>query len=207
MSRSQFKYDRDNLNYNKLDDSLSARVWRVVIYIAAILVIAIVLNVAYSIFFDTPRERQIRRENELLQEQYQALSQRKNRVDTVMSEIERIDRDIYRIIFETEPVSHEGFPGSELAYQNLLQTSSERIVTTVALKSDSMMAWDRYTGSQYDVLMIKCENRSEMLSSIPAIQPIDNPDLTLIASGYGRCTTGWIFQHRWVPRSGPPPMV
>jgi flagellar biosynthesis/type III secretory pathway M-ring protein FliF/YscJ len=120
MSRSQFKYDPDNLNYNKLDDSLGAKVWRVVIYVAAVLVIAIVLNVIYSLFFDTPRERQIRRENELLQQQYQALSERKDRVDTVMNEIQRIDRDIYRIIFETEPVGHQGFPGSELTFQNLL---------------------------------------------------------------------------------------
>jgi murein DD-endopeptidase MepM/ murein hydrolase activator NlpD len=185
MSRSQFKYDPDNLNYNKLDDSLGAKVWRVVIYVAAVLVIAIVLNVIYSLFFDTPRERQIRRENELLQQQYQALSERKDRVDTVMNEIQRIDRDIYRIIFETEPVGHQGFPGSELTFQNLLQTSYGKIVTAAAMKSDSMLVRDRNTAPQYDVLMIKSENRREMLSSIPAIQPIEDPDLTLIASGYG----------------------
>jgi murein DD-endopeptidase MepM/ murein hydrolase activator NlpD len=48
-----------------------------------------------------------------------------------------------------------------------------------------MLVRDRNTAPQYDVLMIKSENRREMLSSIPAIQPIEDPDLTLIASGYG----------------------
>ena len=185
MARSQFKFDPDDLNYDKLNDSLPARIWRVVIYTAAIMVIAVLLNVVYSLFFDSPRERQIRRENELLQEQYDALHERKNRVDTVMQEIQRVDRDIYRVIFETEPVEQEMFPGSELTFQNLLRTSSEEIVYYTALKSDSLMALDQRSASMYDVLMIKGENRAEMLPRIPAIQPIENRDLTLIASGFG----------------------
>ena len=66
MEQSQFKFNPEDLNYRKLDDSLGARIWRIVIYVAAVVVIAVLLNVVYSLFFDTPRERQIRRENELL---------------------------------------------------------------------------------------------------------------------------------------------
>ena len=112
MPHSKFKFNPEDLNYNKLDNSLGARIWRVVVYVAAILVIAVLLNVVYSLFFDTPRERQIRRENEMLQEQYDALSERKRMVDTVMGEIQRIDRDIYRVIFETEPVEPEEIFGN-----------------------------------------------------------------------------------------------
>lgn len=185
MAGSQFKFNPEDLNYNKLDNSLSARVWRVVIYVAAILVMAIVLNVVYSLFFDTPRERQIRRENEILHEQYQALSERKSRVDTVMHEIQRIDRDIYRVIFETEPVAKEEFQGSGLSYQNLLHSTNKEVVYYTAGKSDSLMKHNRETGYLYDVLMIKGGNKKEMLTAIPAIQPISNPDFSLIASGFG----------------------
>ena len=185
MPRTQFKFNPEDLNYRKLDESLRARFWRVVVYVVAILVVAILLNVVYSIFFDTPRERQIRRENEMLQEQYDALSERKRRVDTVMQEIQQIDRDIYRVIFETEPMGMEMISGTGITYQNLLRTSSKDIVYYTALKSDSMIQHNDRTASQYDVLMIKSENRAEMLPAIPAIQPIGNPDLTLIASGFG----------------------
>ncbi len=185
MARSQFKFNPEDLNYDKLDDSLRARVWRIAIYIAAILVIAILLNVAYSLFFDTPRERQIRRENELLLEQYEILSERKRVVDTVMHEIQQIDKDIYRVIFETEPVEPGMNPGNDLNYQNLLHASNEEIVTFTAHKLDSLISHDKSTASMYDVLMIKGENRLDMLPAIPAIQPIENGDLTLIASGYG----------------------
>jgi murein DD-endopeptidase MepM/ murein hydrolase activator NlpD len=185
MEQSQFKFNPEDLNYRKLDDSLGARIWRIVIYVAAVVVIAVLLNVVYSLFFDTPRERQIRRENEMLLEQYEALSERKQMVDTVMQEVERIDRDIYRVIFETEPVETDEGNEAGLTYQNLLKTSDEEIVTGSARKLDSMIRHINRTESIYDILMIKGENRHEMLPAIPAIQPIDNRDLTLIASGFG----------------------
>lgn len=185
MTRSEFKFNPEDLNYDKLDNSLNARLWKVVIYAVAVLVMAILLNVVYSLFFDTPRERQIRRENEMLLEQYELLSERKSLVDTVMKEVQSIDKDIYRVIFETEPVETGMDPATELTYQNLLITADEEIVNTTALKLDSMIRHDEMTASMYDVLMIKGENRSEMLPAIPGVQPIDNKDLTLIASGYG----------------------
>ncbi len=185
MARSKFKFNPEDLNYDKLDDSLGARIWRIVIYVAAIVVIAVLLNVIYSLFFDTPRERQIRRENELLLEQYESLSERKLMVDTVMQEVQRIDKDIYRVIFDTEPVETGADSDVGNTYKNLLRTSDEKIVAVTAAKLDSLIGNDDMTASLYDVLMVKGTNRSEMLPAIPAIQPIENPDMTLIASGYG----------------------
>ncbi len=186
MEQSQFKFNPEDLNYRKLDDSLGARVWRIVIYVAAVLVIAVLLNVIYSLFFDSPRERQIRRENEMLLEEYEALSERKRMVDTVMQEVEQIDRNIYRVIFETEPVETYDNQATGLSYQKLLQTPDEEIVISSARKLDSMITHMNQSTSLYDRLMIKGENRLEMLPAIPAIQPIENKDLTLIASGYGQ---------------------
>jgi murein DD-endopeptidase MepM/ murein hydrolase activator NlpD len=185
MEQSQFKYNPKDLNYNKLDDSLGARIWRIAIYVVAVMVIAVLLNVVYSLFFDTPRERQIRRENEMLLKEYETLSDRKKVVDTVMQEVEQIDRDIYRVIFETEPVQPDMSQASGLTYQNLLLAQDVDIVNVSARKLDSMIRHFNETESAYDMLMIKGENRSEMLTSIPAIQPIENRDLTLIASGFG----------------------
>ncbi|HER08906.1 MAG TPA: M23 family metallopeptidase [Bacteroides sp.] len=185
MPRSHFKFNPDNLKYDAMDNSPGARIWRVVVYVAAVLVIAILLNVVYSLFFDTPRERQIRRENELLLEQYQALSERKSRVDTVMQEVRRIDKDIYRVIFETEPLQSQMHADRLQEYRELLLQPDEEIVSFTALKLDSMIARNDHTASYYDLLMIRGEKKAAMLPNIPAIQPIENKDLTLIASGFG----------------------
>jgi murein DD-endopeptidase MepM/ murein hydrolase activator NlpD len=103
-----------------------------------------------------------------------------------MSEVQRIDKDIYRVIFETEPVEKElDAPGSVMTYQNLIRTSNEEIVSYTVNKLDSIISHNESTASMYDVLLIKGENRVEMLPNIPAIQPIENRDMTLIASGFG----------------------
>jgi len=185
MAKSQFKFNPEDLNYDRLDDSLNARIWRIVIYVAAALVVAVLLNVVYSLFFDTPRERQIRNENRMLLEQYEELSVRKQTVDTVMQEVQAIDRDIYRVIFETEPVGLDSNPSTGVTFQNLLLTSNEEIVTRSAYKLDSLIRKDSLMASLYDMLMIRGENKAEMLPYFPAIQPIENRDLTLIASGFG----------------------
>ena len=185
MAKSQFKFDPEGMHYRELDDSLGSRVWRIVIYIFGILVLAVILNVAYSLFFDTPRERQIRKENEQLQDQYNALSQRKQQVDTVMKEIEEIDKDIYRVIFETEPVDPRDHQTQRLAYANLLLSSSEDIVYYTAGKSDSLLHQNKRSSPHYDMLLLKGTQKEDMLAHIPGIQPIDNPELNLLASGYG----------------------
>jgi murein DD-endopeptidase MepM/ murein hydrolase activator NlpD len=185
MEKCHFKFNPEDLNYNKLDDSLKARVWRIVVYVAAVVVIAVLLNVVYSLFFDTPKERQIRRENEMLLKEYETLSERKQMVDTVMQEVKRIDKDIYRLIFDTEPLQADENQATGLTYQNLWKESDEEIVTMSAHKLDSMIGQLNRSEPMYDVLMIKGDNRGEMLPAIPAIQPIENRDLTLVASGFG----------------------
>jgi len=89
------------------------------------------------------------------------------------------------VIFETEPVQPGESQTTGLTYQNLLKISDEEIVTSSSHKLDSMIRHIERSQSMYDVLMIKGENHLEMLPAIPAIQPIENRDLTLIASGFG----------------------
>ena len=56
-----------------------------------------------------------------------------------MQEVQRIDRDIYRVIFETEPVEAGESHAAGLTYQNLLRTPNKEIVNTTARKLDSMI--------------------------------------------------------------------
>ena len=76
MAKSQYKFNPDNVNFDKLDDSFRTRFWRVVIYICGALVMALLINFMYVLLFDSPKERQVRRENEELNRQYDILRDR-----------------------------------------------------------------------------------------------------------------------------------
>ncbi|PID91619.1 MAG: peptidase M23 [Bacteroidetes bacterium] len=185
MTGSQFKFDPENLKYASLDNSLKRRLGRIGLYAAAIIFIAILLNVLYSFFFDTPRERSIRHENEALREQYEILSQRKQMVDTVMSEVERIDKDIYRVIFETEPVDPGFYPGGGAEFQELMEAGNKEIVYYTAGRLDSLFLKKKRMQDVYVKTNYRADQYRKSLSAVPGIQPIANADLSLIASGFG----------------------
>ena len=100
---SQYKYNPEDLNFDKLDNRFRVRFWRIISYVFAALFIALILNIFFLVFFDSPRERMVRSENEELKQQYQVLQERKAMVDTVFNEIKQADENIFRMVFETEP--------------------------------------------------------------------------------------------------------
>jgi len=185
MGKSQYRFDQEEINFSKLKNNLGARLWRGFIFVLALIMAAVILNIIYSLFFDTPRERQVRRENELLRQQYEVLNNRKQMIDTVFKDVLATDKDIYRVIFETEPFEEDSAKGFIDPYIMLLSRSNELIVNETAVQLDSLLSYAERTNEEYDITRIQSVNQAEMLVYIPAIQPIENKDLTRTASGFG----------------------
>lgn len=173
------------MNFNELDNRFRVRFWRVISYIFAALFLAVILNVLFLVLFDSPRERMVRNENEELKRQYQVLQERKATVDTVFKEIDQTDENIFRLIFETEPTTADLEDNRSRSYATLKALTDKQIVSFTADRIDSVLNKTREEQIDYDILRIKSEDKSEMLTYIPAIQPVENRDLTRTASGYG----------------------
>ena len=187
MARTQFKYDPDNLRYFKLNHNLRSRVFRIFSWVAGSLVLAILLNIVYAFFFDTPRESQIRQENRALSQDYEFLAKKYNRVDTVLKEVRSIDENLYRTIFETEPVFRQGTnekegPGDLFHY---LSMNNNELVEKTSKELRGIHHKINIESAEYSHLMGFSGNKAEILTSLPAIQPIHNQDLTRTASGFG----------------------
>ncbi|MCB8995471.1 MAG: M23 family metallopeptidase [Bacteroidales bacterium] len=187
MPRVHFKYDPENLKYLKLNHNLRSRLFKSFSWIAGSLVLAIMFNILYAIFFDTPRESQARQENEALLQDYQFLSKKYNRVDTVLKEVRSIDENLYRTIFETEPVFRKGLDENEELnelFQYLSMTNNE-LVSLSHKELENIHENISLQEQEYRHLMSYSGEKSELLTSLPAIQPIRNKDLTRTASGFG----------------------
>jgi len=173
------------MNFNELENNFRVRFWRIFSYVIAIIFTAFILNILFILLFDSPRERMMRSENMELQRQYQILQDRKATVDTVFKEIYRTDENIFRLIFETEP-SESNIAAYQLnSYASLMSYTDEEIVMATANRIDSLLDKTRNEQLDYDILRIKSEDKAEMLTHIPSVQPIENEDLTRTASGYG----------------------
>jgi murein DD-endopeptidase MepM/ murein hydrolase activator NlpD len=187
MPRSHFKYDPDNLRYLKLNQNLRSRLFRIFSWIAGSLVLAILLNIIYAFFFDTPRESQIRQENRALSQDYEFLAKKYSRVDTVLKEVRSIDENLYRTIFETEPVFRQGVNEKEefSVLFHYLEMNNNELVENTASELNEIHQKVNVEAKEYRRLMSFSGRKADLLTSLPAIQPIRNQDLTRTASGYG----------------------
>lgn len=183
--KSKYKFNPDDMNFRELENNFRVRFWRVLSYIFATLFTALVLNVLFIVLFDSPKERMVRSENEELQRQYQILQDRKATVDTVFKDINRTDENIFRLIFETEPSESNVADNEFVPYSELKIHTDKEIVLATAIRLDSLLDKTREEQLDYDILRIRSEDKADMLPNIPAIQPIENEDLTRTASGYG----------------------
>jgi murein DD-endopeptidase MepM/ murein hydrolase activator NlpD len=183
--KSQYKFDPYKINFDRLDNSFRVRLWRILSYVFAAVFIAFLMNIVFLVLFDSPRERMVRSENEELQHQYQLLQERKATVDTVFREIRQTDENIFRLIFETEPAQSNIAASGMTPYEHLKKLTDRQIVMLSAGRLDTLLNKIRRERLNYDILRIRSEDKAEMLVHVPAIQPIENEDLTRTASGYG----------------------
>ncbi|KPL16426.1 MAG: peptidase M23 [Bacteroides sp. SM23_62] len=188
MAKSKYRYNTESLSYDKIRPSLRKRLLILASYLSILLLIAILLNVFYSSVFDTPREKMLKRENSQLNQQFEILNEKIGRLETILEDIEKRDDNIYRTIFNADPIPHSvrdaGFGGVN-RYENLEgYDNSDKIIET-ARRLDELTKAVYVQSKSYDEVIEMAKNRELQLSSLPAIQPIANKDLTRTASGWG----------------------
>jgi murein DD-endopeptidase MepM/ murein hydrolase activator NlpD len=187
MRRSKFKYDHENLRYLELNKNFRSKLFRAFTWIMASLIFAILINVLYASFFDTPVERQVKQENKVLSDYYHDLTRQFVKIDTVLKDVRAIDENLYRTIFETEPVFKKGINENENidAYFKLINIDNQNLVSSTKFTLDDILQGVIIQSPQYKHLMNFSGQNREMLINLPAIQPIRNSDLTRLAAGYG----------------------
>jgi murein DD-endopeptidase MepM/ murein hydrolase activator NlpD len=139
-------------------------------------------------FFDSPKEKRLKLEIQNLTSQYEVINNDMQQVETVLDEIQERDDNIYRVIFEADPIPtsirKQGFGGVN-RYEKLLGLSNSELMINTSKKIDQLTKQLYLQSKSFDEVIDLAKNKSNMLASIPAIQPVANKDLKRMASGYG----------------------
>lgn len=188
MSKIKYRFDTKSLTYEKVTVSIKKRVWQVLSYLATGLVFAtITIWFAYN-YLNSPKEIQLKREIEELTLQYELLNNRMDEVIAVLGDIEDRDNNIYRTIFEAEPiplsVRKAGFGGVD-RYKDLQGFKSSDLMIETTKRLDRIGKQLYIQSKSFDEVAKLAKNKAQLLSSIPAIQPISNKDLRHQPSGFG----------------------
>jgi hypothetical protein len=104
MKKVKYYYNTLTLRYEKYEVSLRTIFLRIIGLISAVLVFSfIIVVIAYS-YIDSPKEKALKREISELQLQYDNLNQQLDQMQRVMGDLQDRDDNIYRVIFEAEPI-------------------------------------------------------------------------------------------------------
>ena len=188
MAKIKYRFNPESLSYDKVKTGIRKTIVKVFTFFTATVAITIVYYMIYSPFFSTPKERILSREINQMKENYTGLINNFQRIEDVLGDIQQRDNNLYRIIFESEPVQQSilraGFGGVN-RYDALEGYSNSDLMIEATRRSEILLNQLRVQSKMMDEMIDKADEKSEQLKTRPAIQPIENKDLTYTAAGFG----------------------
>ena len=186
--KGKYKYNPVTLTYDKIEMSFKRWISRFFTQMAFSSAMGLALMFAYFYLFESPLEKKQRVENEELRYQYENLQERLEEVSTVLADLQDRDDNIYRTIFEADPIPSSirkaGFGGVN-RYAELENKPNMEIVVETAKMLDVLSKQIYVQSKSFDDIVNLATHKSEMIRRIPAIQPLRSKNMSRLASGFG----------------------
>ena len=188
MTKVKYYYDKKSLSYKEINLTLKQKIQNLLVYILSALIITSLSFFVFYSFFDSPKEKKLKSEINFLTSNYQKFESKLLDIETVLDDIQKRDDNIYREIFEANPIPTEirkaGFGGVN-KYKYLEGFSNTELLKELDNKFDILKKQLYVQSKSFDQIIELTKDKNKMLSSIPAIQPLSNKDLSRMASGFG----------------------
>ena len=190
MSRIKYYYDPKTCKYERYTRSK----WDIVLnslgFLSLSSILAIIFIIVFNVYFDSPKELMLKKENKELKFYYGFLEEEVGKMNQMLADLQQRDDNLYRIIFETEPIAPDirqaGIGGSD-RYREIREKglNQEKMIISLHSKIDALKRQLYVQSISYDEVTEMALMKEEYWASIPAIQPVLNENLNLLASGYG----------------------
>jgi murein DD-endopeptidase MepM/ murein hydrolase activator NlpD len=188
MKKIKYYYNTHTLRYEKLITPLRVKLMRFFGFISALLVSSAIVIYLYNRFFPRPTDIEANRKYEALKESYKNINTKVADLQKQMVALEKRDNEVYRSIFEANPLPDSARAKLIEKQKELDKVSGidENILgKDIANQLNNMTARIAYQFESYNSIEKLIRNQDVKLASIPAIQPVSNKQLDRIASGFG----------------------
>jgi murein DD-endopeptidase MepM/ murein hydrolase activator NlpD len=188
MKKIKYFYNTNSLRYEKLETPLRVKLLRIFGFLAAAIVTAALISFFAFRFIGSPNEKLLNLENERLQDKYDQLNDQVKAAQEQMSELVKRDNEVYRAIFEANPIPDSARAKALAQEQEIARVENMRSSDLVNSIVNSLNSLGHYINAQkksYNEIADLLKNKEKLLVSTPAIQPVSNKDLTRVASGFG----------------------
>ena len=190
MSKHKYYYNPETCRYERIKKTKKDIFLRFSIFTLTVLFSSFILLNIYDTYFESPKIVMLKKENEELQTHYEILNKEVNIAYKMLDNLEERDDNVYRIIFEAEPIPttiRQAGIGGINRYKELIEGNLERedLIIDNYARIDELKRKLYIQTKSYDELLDMANNKEELVAAIPAIQPVSNKDLKRRSSGYG----------------------
>jgi murein DD-endopeptidase MepM/ murein hydrolase activator NlpD len=188
MAKKKFHFNPETLSYEQIEHTFAHWLKQLAIHALSGLSLGVIFFFVFVSTVQSPEEKQLMQEKAHMEAQYKVLNRQFQEVQNVMSDLEQRDDNLYRAIFEADPIPlsvRRGSSANTEYYNQLLDMTNSEIVVSTSKKLNELKKELYVQSKSYDELVLLVKNKESMLENLPAIQPVLNKNLTRMASGFG----------------------
>lgn len=188
MARIKYVYDTNTCRYEREKRSVGQKILLILGYVATSLMMAVMVMVIRNSFFESQEIRALKNENSALETHYASLHGEFTEVSEVIDALSERNQNIYRKIYEAEPVIDSTTATPDIVssiYKELLSLGwdNEEVIEEANEKINRIRESSEDESMREVIYLLREKN--EMLGYLPSIQPIENIDQSKVASGFG----------------------
>ena len=169
MAKVKYYYDPKTLSYRKIEKTPAYRLRRTLLYMGSILLTSFLLYMVADTFIDSPKEKKLRRELENMEIQFALINDRLDQVSDVVADMQERDDNIYRVIFEAEPIPNSvreaGFGGAN-RYKKYDGYDNSELIKRTASRLDQLTKKVYVQSKSFDEIVEMAQDKSEFLGLI-----------------------------------------
>ena len=160
---------------------------RIVVQLLVWIAIVVSYYFVFSFFFDTPAELRLRSSTSRLEREYEELSEQYDSLMMVLENVAARDRNVFHVLFESEPYDFEGIGTDETwrSYERLTELDNRTLAAEFFAKLRALDGDVESLTGTYLRVQDRISAMGNGVDRIPSIQPVVNHDLTLLTASFG----------------------
>ena len=190
MAKIKYHYNTETCKYEKVETKPVALLLSIAGFCVVAFLFAFALMPVYNSYFQSDKEAALAKENQELKFFYDLLGKEIKESEQALQALQERDDKVYRVMFEAEPLSasvRKAGVGGINPYERLLRKglSKEEMIVSLTRKIDQLKKEMYVQSKSYDEISKLAKEKSTMLASIPAIQPVAKKGPAKLVSGFG----------------------
>lgn len=141
--------------------------------------------VILTVCVDTPTEHRLRHSTDDLRREYIAMSERYDSLTSIIDNVVRRDENVFRKLFESNPYDLSADLENERIslYEQLMQLDNDELMDMLDNRMQKAYKKEDMVLKSSDDMKYNISTGALSIDCVPAIQPVNNRQLTLLAAG------------------------